>query len=181
VAERSDVIRNEIEQTREELGETVDALSYKANVPARTKSWAADKKDALVSNVSGRKDAVASKIGVFGPDGQTVKQRKLRLKDTAERNPIGLAIAGAAAGFLAGLFTPSTRVEDEKLGPIADHVKSTASDAGHDALDHGKQVAQAAAQSALETAKEESKQHGEELSSSLQEKAREVTPTSGPQ
>ena len=33
MAEKSDEIRQEIEHTREEMGETVDALAYKAAVP----------------------------------------------------------------------------------------------------------------------------------------------------
>ena len=74
-----------------------------------------------------------------------------------------------------GIFAPSTRVEDEKIGPLADEVKSTATEAGQEALDHGKQVAKAAAESAVETAKHEGKEHGEELASSVQEKAREAT------
>ena len=165
MAEKSDVIRTDIERTRAEMGETVDALEYKANVPARAKGWAAERKDAVVSTVSG-----------MAPDGQAVKRRSLRMKDTVERNPLGLTIAGAAVGFVAGLFAPSTRIEDEKLGPIADELKSSAAEAGHEALEHGKQVAQAAAGSAVETAKEEGREHGEELTSSLQEKARDVAP-----
>ena len=31
------LIREQIEQTRERMGETVDALGYKADVPARTR------------------------------------------------------------------------------------------------------------------------------------------------
>jgi len=169
VVERSDEIRHEIEQTRAQMGDTVDALSYKANVPARSKDWMAEKKDNLVSRVSG-----------VTPDGQAVRRKSLRMKNTAERNPLGLAIAGAAVGFIAGIFAPSTRVEDEKLGPVADQVKSQAADAGQEALEHGKQVAQAAAQSAVETAKEEGRQHGQELSDSLQEKTRQVSPSSTP-
>lgn len=165
MAEKSDVIRTDIERTRAEMGETVDALGYKANVPARAKGWAAERKDAVVSTVSG-----------MTPDGEAVKRRSLRMKDTAERNPLGLTLAGAAAGFLAGLFAPSTRIEDEKLGPLADEVKSSAAEVGQEALEHGKQVAQAAAGSALETAKEEGREHGDELTSSLQEKARDVAP-----
>jgi len=151
------------------MGETVDALGYKANVPARAKGWMAGKKDTVVSTVTG-----------VTPDGQAIKQKGLRIKDTAERNPLGLVIAGAAAGFLAGLFTPSTRIEDEKLGPVADQVKAGAIEAGQEALQHGKEVAQAATESAVETAKDEGKQHSEELTSSLQEKARDVT-SHGPQ
>jgi hypothetical protein len=99
-----------------------------------------------------------------------------RVKHTAERNPLGVTLVGAALGFVAGIFAPSTRTEDEKLGPMADQVKSQAVGAGQEAIEHGKEVAQAAAQSAVETAKEEGKQHGEALSSSVQEKAREVAP-----
>jgi hypothetical protein len=166
MAEKSDVIRGEIEETRTRMGDTVEALGYKANVPARTKDWVSDKKDTVVSTVSG-----------VTPDGQAVKEKSLRMKDTAERNPLGLAIAGTALGFVAGLFTPSTRIEDEKLGPVADQLKSQAAEAGQEALEHGKQVAQAAAQSAAETAKEEGKQHGEELTASLQDKARDAGPS----
>jgi hypothetical protein len=166
MAERSDLIRGEIEETRAQMGDTIDALGYKANVPARAKGWVSDKKDTVVSTVTG-----------VTPDRQAIKQKSLLVKDTAERNPLGLAIAGAAAGFLAGMFTPSTRVEDEKLGPVSDQIKSTAAEAGQEALQHGAEVAQAAAQSAVETAKDEGKQHGEELSASVQEKARDVSPT----
>jgi len=161
MVERTEVIREEIEETRAQMSETVDALGYKANVPARAKDWAADTKDTVVSKVSG-----------VTPDGQAVKEKSLRLKDTAERNPVGLALAGAAAGFIAGLFTPSTRVEDEKLGPLSDQVKASAAEAGQEALQHGKEVAQEAAESAIETATEKGRQHAEELSGSLQEKAR---------
>jgi hypothetical protein len=178
MAERSDVIRSEIEQTRAQMGDTIDALEHKANVPERTKGWVADRKGSLVSGVSRKKRQLASRVSGATPDGEAVKQRSLRIKTTAEQNPLGLAIAGIAAGFLVGLFTPSTQVEDEKLGPVADQVKATAADAGQEALEHGKEIAQAAAQSAVDTAKEEGKQHGEELTSSLQDKAREVRQTS---
>ena len=97
-----------------------------------------------------------------------------RFKVTAERNPLGLALAGAAVGFVAGLLAPSTRFEDEKVGPISDQVKSQAADVGEEALEHGKQVAQAVADSAVETAKQEGKEHGEELSSSVHDKAQEA-------
>ncbi len=163
MAQASDQIRGEIGDTRERLGETVDALAYKANVPKRTKNWLGEKKDAVTSAVSGHT-----------PDGQEVRG----VKRTAERNPLGLAIAGAAAGFLAGLLTPSTRVEDEKIGPMADEVKSTAAEAGREALERGKEVARETGQAAMETAKESGREQSQELSSSLQDKAHEATGSS---
>jgi Protein of unknown function (DUF3618) len=162
--ERSDEIRHDIETTRERLGETAEALGYKANVPGRAKSWVGEKKDAVLSTVSDKT-----------PDGQAVKRAPGRLKDTGERNPIGLTIAGAAAGFIAGILAPSTRAEDEKLGPMADQVKSAAADAGQEALERGKAVAQDAAESAAETAKERGREESQELSSTLREKASDVT------
>jgi gas vesicle protein len=181
MVERSEEIKNEIEHTREEMGETVDALGYKADVPGRMKGWVGDKKDAVVSTVSGTKDSVTSTVSEKTPDGRQIKQSAGRAKSMAERNPLGLAVAGAALGFIAGLFTPSTQMEDEKLGHMADQVKDSAKEAGQEAMERGKQVAQSAAQSAMDTAKEESREQGDELTSSLQEKARDVPSQSEPQ
>jgi gas vesicle protein len=177
------VIRSDIAGTRAQVGDTLDALSYKANVPARAKGWAGRKKDAVtgvcatgLSKVSGATDSMVSRVSGLTPSGGDIQAGAGRVKDTAERNPLGLTLAGAGLGFVAGILAPSTRMENEKLGPAADQVKSQAADAGQEALEHGKQVAQEAAQSAVETVKEEGKQHGEELSSTLREKTREVTP-----
>jgi hypothetical protein len=196
MAQTSQVIRTDIEQTRVEMGETLDALSYKANVPARTRGWFATKKDrvvgaggsamsslsgaadSMVSKVTGTTGTVAGKVSDATPSRGDIQAGADRVKDTAERNPLALTMAGAAVGFVVGILAPSTRVEDEKIGALADEVKSTATEAGQEALEHGKQVAKAAADSAVETAKEEGKEHGEELASSVQEKAgSEAAPT----
>ena len=160
------------------MGDTLDALGYKANVPARTKSWMGRKRQKVtgacgtgISRVSGAADSVVSRVSGATPDPSQVQAGAGRMKDTAERNPLGLALAGAAVGFLAGLFAPSSSVENEKLGPMSDELKSKAVEAGQEAVEHGKQVAQATAQSAVETARQESQQHSDELTSSLQEKA----------
>ncbi|HEU5242894.1 MAG TPA: DUF3618 domain-containing protein [Gaiellaceae bacterium] len=184
MVEKSELIRGDIEQTRSEMGDTLDALGYKANVPARTRSWMGRKRQAVtgacgtgVSRVSGAADSVVTRVSGATPTSDQVQSGAGRMKDTAESNPLGLALAGAAVGFLAGVFAPSSSVENEKLGPMSDELKSKAAEAGQEAVQHGKQVAQAAAQSAVETAKEEGQQHGDELSSSLQEKASGVTGT----
>ena len=176
MAHTSDQLKSEIGQTREQLSETADALAYKADVPTRTKDWIEDKKDAVVSTVSG----VASKAGEVTPDGAEVGQSMNRMKRLAETNPVGLAIGGAAVGFIAGLLMPATRVEDERIGPMADDVKATAADAGREALERGKDVVQDAGATAIETAKERGREEGEELSESLQAKARELSPKEAP-
>ena len=173
MAQRSDELKREIGQTREQMAETAEALAYKADVPTRTKEWVGEKKEAIVSTVSG----VPSKVADATPDGEQMTEGVGRMKRLAERNPLGLAIGGAAVGFLAGLLTPSTRMEDERIGPVADEMKATAAEAGREALDRGKDVVQEAGATALETAKERGREEGEELSESLQDKARELAPT----
>ena len=42
-----DAIRREIEQTRNEMGETMDALGYKADVKSRARENVQEKKDAV--------------------------------------------------------------------------------------------------------------------------------------
>ena len=173
MAQGSDELKREIGQTREQMAETAEALAYKADVPTRTKEWVGEKKEAIVSTVSG----VPSKVADATPDGEQMTEGVGRMKRLAERNPLGLAIGGAAVGFLAGLLTPSTRMEDERIGPVADEMKATAAEAGREALDRGKDVVQEAGATALETAKERGREEGEELSESLQDKARELAPT----
>ena len=169
MAQTSDELRKDIERTRTEMGDTVEALAYKADVPTRTKEWMSEKKDAVVSRVSGAQ----SKVGEVTPDGEDVKRSASALKRTAERNPLGLAIAGAAAGFLAGLVAPSTRIEDEKLGSMSDDLKSTAVEAGKEAAERGKFVVQEAGASAVEAARQSGQDQGEELAASLQSTARD--------
>ena len=84
---------------------------------------------------------------------------------------MGLAIGAAAVGFVAGLLVPSTRVEEEHLGEAATRVRETASEAGHEALERGKDVAQ----SAMQTVKEEGSQQSRELASDLKERVQEGT------
>ena len=106
-----------------------------------------------------------------------MKQGAKQAAGVAQENPIGLALAGVAVGFVAGMLVPSTRVEDEKMGALSDQVMDKAKEAGGEAIEHGKQVAQEAAQSAKETAQESGQEHAEELRSSAQDKAEEARPT----
>jgi ElaB/YqjD/DUF883 family membrane-anchored ribosome-binding protein len=173
MGEDPDRIRAEIEQTREQMGDTVDALSYKADVKERAKDSLRDRKEAVVGATQSVKDRIVGagqSVNDATPDGQQVKQQAKRAKSIAQENPLGLAAGAVAVGLLAGMLIPSTRVEDEKLGPMADDVKERAKQTGQDALEHGKQVAQDAA----ETAKDSAQSHGEELRDTAKEHAQEA-------
>jgi gas vesicle protein len=159
-------IREEIAQTRDRVGEEVEALSYKTDVGARLDDYVDEKKEAVATKVSGAKDAVTSAVGSAIPSGDGMKRRGRRVAVIARRNPLGLVVGSAAVGFVAGLLLPSTDVEDERLGDVADRVKDTARETGQEALERGKDVAQ----SAIETVKEEGAQQGRELASDLKER-----------
>jgi len=165
----ADAIRHDIELTRERMSERADALAYKADVPARTKDKVRETKDNLMSAVTGRVQDVKSTVSGATPDKRDVTDQARRAKGMAESNPLGLAIGAVALGFLAGLAVPSTRIEDERLGPAADQLKAKAKDLGQEALEHGKVVAADVAQAAKETAQESGQEHVAELKDTASE------------
>jgi ElaB/YqjD/DUF883 family membrane-anchored ribosome-binding protein len=185
-------IREDIEQTRSEMSETVEAVGYKADVPSRAKDKVSETMDSVKNKVSGTatraKEAVVgtasragntmsdttSRVGDATPSGGQVTQQAKRAVGLAQENPLGLAVGAAAVGFLAGLAVPSTRVENERLGPVADQVKDRVKETGQEALDRGRQVAQEVASSAADTAKEQTQEHGQDLAHSVTQNAQDL-------
>jgi gas vesicle protein len=160
-------IRAQIEETRSRVGDEVDALSYKTDVPARVGDYVDDKKQTVKDKASGVKDAVTGTASRAVPSGEKLG----RIKDTAERNPLGLVVGGVALGFVAGLLIPSTRMENERMGQASDRVMDAAKETAGQAVESGKQVVQEAAQ----TARESGREQGKELASNLQERAQQST------
>jgi ElaB/YqjD/DUF883 family membrane-anchored ribosome-binding protein len=176
-----DAIREEIARTRDEMSETVGAIGYKADVPSRAREAVAEKADAarsMVSEAANRaRQAVAgnaSRAGDTTPSRGQVGQGARRAAGLAQENPLGLAVGAVAVGFLAGLLVPSTRIEDERLGPVADQVKDRARETGQEALQRGREVAQEAAGAAAETARERGQEHGQDLAAGARQRAEEV-------
>ena len=58
MGQEPDRIRAEIEQTREDMSETVDALGYKADVKSRAKESIQNRTDSVKGSVVGVKDKV---------------------------------------------------------------------------------------------------------------------------
>jgi aryl-alcohol dehydrogenase-like predicted oxidoreductase len=195
VGKEPEDIRNEIEETRARMGDTVEALGYKTDVKSRTKDSISSAKENVVDRVTGVRDSIVGTAGSAResvssstPDAQQLKQGARKAASVAQRNPVGLALGSVALGFLAGMSVPSTQIEDERLGPVADQVKDKMRETSQEALDRGKQVAQEvgqtaaqsaqdAAQRVAETAKQSGQEQGEQLASSAQQKAQEVSPS----
>jgi ElaB/YqjD/DUF883 family membrane-anchored ribosome-binding protein len=163
------------------MSATVDALGYKADVKSRAKENLQDKTQSAKESIVGVKDRIAgagesvtSSVSDRTPDPDEVKHKANKAASVAQENPLGLAIGSIAVGFLAGMLIPSSRVEDDKLGAVADDVKAKVKETGSEALEHGKQVAQDAAKSAQETAKDSGQEHAQQLKNSAQQNAGDI-------
>lgn len=170
-------IRHEVERTRERLGDTADALAYKADVPARTKEAVSDR----VGSVKDRLSHLAGRADEMTPDGEQIKQGAKRGVGVAQENPLGLALGAVAVGFLVGMAVPASRAEREKLGPVADQValagdeaRSELRETAQQALEHGKEMAQDVAEAAVGTAKESGGEHAEAVREDLRQSAEKV-------
>jgi gas vesicle protein len=171
-------IRQQIEDTRERMGDTVDALGYRADVKSRVKEKISDTVGNIKGSISDKVEGVKSAVGGLGgrvsdrmPSGDDMRRSANQVVSAARENPIGLALGALALGFVAGLLVPTTRVEDEKIGPVADKVRRAASDTGREAMEHGKQVLQDVANSASESGQ----RHGQELASSVRDRAQSMS------
>ena len=96
-------IEREIEATRERVGDDVEALATKVDVPGRAKGYAADKTESLRSGVSSAKDVVSA-----APSRATERLGSGVRKgaNMAERNPLAMVAGAAAAGVIAGALCP---------------------------------------------------------------------------
>jgi len=151
------------------MGDTVAAISHKADVPGRVKDSVTDKKQAVTDKLTSAKEAVTGTASGTASSAQVGSRRVVGI---AQDNPIGLAIGAAAVGFVAGSLLPGTRLEDERIGPMASQVREQVSDVASEAVEHGKQVAQDAAEAATDAAKDSGQEHADQLRESAQETIR---------
>ena len=183
MGETPDQIRDEIEETRARMSDTVEAIGSKADVKSRVKESVSEKKNAVVGAIGDGRDAVVgtadslvSRVGGIVPDSQEIKDGAAKVGVSSE-NPLGLAIAGVAAGFVLGTLLPKTRVEDERIGPVSDQVTEKVKEAAEESFERGKAVAQDAVAAAADTARDRGGDEVEEMSASLQGKAEEIRGT----
>ena len=98
-----DQIRDDIEATRRELGDTVEALAYKADVKARVR----EKIGATKESAAHKKDDLMGKARDASPD--SVSSGATQATEIARQNPLPVAAIGAfVGGFLLGRLTKRT-------------------------------------------------------------------------
>jgi ElaB/YqjD/DUF883 family membrane-anchored ribosome-binding protein len=93
-------IRRDIEQTRDELGDTVEALAGRTDVKGQAKAKAEERKEAAREKVAEMRE----KLTGTTPDSPGHAASQVQV--VAKENPIPVAAAGAfAAGFALGRLT----------------------------------------------------------------------------
>jgi gas vesicle protein len=127
-----------------------------------------------VQSVKDKVTGAGGRVSDATPDADQAKRQARRAVGVAQENPLGLAIGAVAVGFVAGMLAPSTRVEDEKLGPMAHQVRDQVTETAQTAVEHGKQVAQDAAQAATETAKDSGQEHASQVQDEAKQAVRDT-------
>ena len=140
-----ETIEREIDDTRTRIGDRMDALSHKADLPGQIGDRLAETRDSVRGKLSG----LASNASDRAPSQRDLRLGAQRAAGWIRANPLPMAAGALATGVLVGLLLPSTRAEDDRLGEAADEVRRRALDTGREALDRGgRQAAQVAAEAA---------------------------------
>ncbi|MEI5583624.1 MULTISPECIES: DUF3618 domain-containing protein [unclassified Agromyces] len=133
-------IRSDIERTRLELGEDVDALADKVN-PGKVVHRQADKVKGAFRRAKDRvmgsaQDAAGNTQGALHSAGETVGQAPQRVASATRGNPIAAGLIVFGAAWLVSSLIPASRPErqvaekaKEAAGPLVDEVKNVAQDA----------------------------------------------------
>ncbi len=184
-------IKSEIEATRNRMSDTVDAIAYKADVPARVRDDVNGRIESVketVGNVlAGSKKKAGDSVAAVGERASDVSnaaanaldESRSRISDAAGstrqavsmavENPLGLALGALALGLLGGLLVPTSDLERRRIGPLHDEIAERAQVAVDEVVQAGKSVLSETIAAATESAQ----QHGKEV-------AQHVASASGP-
>ena len=121
-----------------------DAASAVGDRASDAASAVGDAAGGAASAMTGAVSDAAETVKEAAPSRQQLKRGAHRIGELAQDSPLGLALTGACVGFLAGMLLPTTTV-DEKIAPYAEQVVDRARDAGHTAVEQGRQAMQKAA------------------------------------
>ena len=134
-------IRREIERTRNDLSDNVNALGDKVNPGSIAKRQAGKVRGAAVSVkeavLGSASDAADSGRGVVGSVGDAVSDAPNAVARKAQGSPIAAGLIAFGAGLLVSSLLPASRAEQQ----AAQAVKETAQPMVSDLTESAKQVA----------------------------------------
>jgi hypothetical protein len=158
-----DEIRREIERTRAELSDDVDALAEKVN-PRRAAERQADKVRGAVTNAKERvfgaaEDAKEAASERWGAASDTAQGAPAQLRGKTAGNPIAAGLVAFGLGLLVASAIPASRTERDLVerGKQSDAVQGAAQgvkEAAQDVADHLREPAREAVEQVKATATE---------------------------
>jgi gas vesicle protein len=193
MSDNPDVIRQNIEQTRRELGGDVDALADKVT-PSKIMERQTDKVKNAVGSVKDRimgaaDDAGSSISGAGSSAAAHVGDVKDRVVAKAEGNPLAVGVIAFGAGLLlASLIPASTKEKElaenvkEQAQPLVDELGGVAKDVGEHLKEPARNAATSvkdAAADSVQTVKEEAKTATAEVKDQAQQAKENVSGSSG--
>ena len=155
-------LRRDIERTRADLGDTLDAIGDRVSpgrMIERRKNRMSSGIRSFRDRVMGTVENAQGQLGDIASSGtQTISETPRMVRDEARGAPL---VAGALAfgvGFLVAAAAPASRREEEASVVLAEKVqplKEDLSSAAHEVVDHMKEPAQQAVGEVRSTASEE--------------------------
>jgi ElaB/YqjD/DUF883 family membrane-anchored ribosome-binding protein len=160
-----DQIRREIEHTRNELSEDVNALTYKAS-PRRMVS---DRMEQARGGLRGVKERIMGTAAEAGDRvssaasnvGETAAAAPRLVREQTQGSPLAAGLVAFGVGVVISSLLPPTRTEQrvsgqvkEKAAEYTDEVKEQARQVGQEVKEHLREPARQAAESVKSTAAE---------------------------
>lgn len=182
-----DVIRQDIERTRAELGQDVDALADKVN-PGKIAERQGRKVRHAFTSVKDRVMGVASDATHGAQDaiadaGSAVADAPRKVAATAQGNPLAVGLIAFGAGLLAASLIPASKAEErvaqkakDAAEPLVDEVKGAVQEAAENLREPAQDAANAVkdrATEAVETVKDEGKDAAEGIRAEATSDSRE--------
>lgn len=80
--------------------------------------------------------------------GEVYSRTRDRVTTTADQHPLEMGLVCLATGLVAGLLVPTAEVVNRRVGPAADRLRDRSREAGHEMIEKGRRVADAAVSAA---------------------------------
>ncbi len=189
MVERSTELRHDIEDTRDHLGDTLEAIgdrvspgrvverrwnrarSSVTNVRERVMGRSSDSAGALKGRVSGATEAVSGTVSDSASTvTDAVRHAPQSLQESTQGSPLLAGGIAFGVGFLIASLTPPSEAEKSMAGAIAEPLKQELTDIGHEVGD----TAQGTAKEAVAATKEATSGAADEVKTQAQEAAAQV-------
>jgi hypothetical protein len=169
------------DKVKDLAGSAREAFSSAGDKVSDAAGWTKEHASELGHGVADRASSMGHQVAhrasaLRGQAKQKARTARLGFWQTMEENPLMVGAAVLALGVIAGLAVPSTDKEDELMGETRDRLLDDVKEAGQQALDKGKHVAEAV----VDKVKEEAQHQGltaENVVDKVKTVAREATNT----